>query len=49
MVCHHLIKFGGDRYRSKVVKDIKIPVCHVIKQDHVVKRPGDYNDRNFSR
>ena len=35
MVCHHLVKFGG--YRSCSSRDIIFLICHVIKQDHVIK------------
>ena len=47
MVCHHLTKFGVHRYCSS--RDVMFLVCHVIKQDHVIERSGDYNDRNPSR
>ena len=41
MVCHHLSKFVGHRYCSS--RDMFL-VCHAIKQDHVIKRAGDYSD-----
>ena len=47
MVCHHLTKFGGQRYCSS--RDITFLVCHVIKQVHVIEGSGNYNDRSFSR
>ena len=39
MVCHHLVKFGGHRYCSS--RGIMLLLCHVIKQDHVIKGSGD--------
>ena len=47
MLCHHLAKFGGHRYRSS--RNILFLVCHAIKQDHVIKGSGDYNDRSSSK
>ena len=46
MVCQHLAKYGGHKYFSS--RDMFL-VCHVIRQDHVVKGSDDYNDRNPSR
>ena len=46
MVFPHLAKFGGHRYYSNRAIFL---VCHVIKQDHVVKGLGDHNDRSPSR
>ena len=43
MVYHHLVKFGGLRYCSSTNMFL---VCHVIKQDHMIKGSGDYNDRS---
>ena len=43
MVCQHLSKFGGHRYCSS--RDMMFLVCHVIKQDHVIKGSGGYNNR----
>ena len=43
MVYHHFIKFGGHRYCSS--RDIMFLVCHVIKQDPIIKGSGDYYDR----
>ena len=45
MLCH-LAKFGGHRYC--ISKDMFL-VCHVIKQDHVIKGSSDYNDMSLSR
>ena len=45
MIYHHLAKFDGPRYSSR---DMFL-VRHVIKQDHGMKGPGDYNDKNPSR
>ena len=45
MVYHHLAKFGGHRYCSR---DMFL-LCQVIKQDHIIKRSGDYNDKSPSR
>ena len=45
MVCHRLAKFGGHSYCSS--RNMFL-VCHVIKQDHVIKGLGEYNDRNPS-
>ena len=47
MVSNHLVKFGGHSYCSS--RDIKFLVCHVIKQDSIIKGSGGYNDRNPSR
>ena len=47
IVCHHLTKFGGQGYCSS--RDIIFLVCHVIKQVHVIKGSGNYNDRSLSR
>ena len=44
---NHLAKFGGHRYYSS--KDIMFLVCHVIKQNDVIKGSGKYNDRSTSR
>ena len=41
-VYHHLAKFGGHRRCSS--RNIFL-VYHVIKQDHIIKGSGDYNDR----
>ena len=41
MECHDLAKFGGHKYFSS--RDLMFLVCHVIKQDHVIKASGDYN------
>ena len=42
MVYHHHAKFGDHRYSSN--RDMFL-VCHVIKQEHRIKGPGDYNDK----
>ena len=47
MIYHHYAKFGGHRYCSS--RDIMILVCHVIKQDHIIKGSGDYYIRSPSR
>ena len=47
MVYHHLAKFGGHRYC--ISRDIMFLICNVIKQGHIIKRSGDYNDRSPSR
>ena len=44
MACHLIIKFGDHRYGSS--RYIMILVCHVIKQDHVVKGCSDCKKRN---
>ena len=46
MVYHHFAKFGGHSYCSS--KDMFL-VCHVIKQDLIIKGSCDYNDRIPSR
>ena len=46
MVYHHLAKFGSHRYCSS--KDMFL-VCDVIKQDHMNKGSGNYNDWSPSR
>ena len=45
MEIHHLAKFGGHSYCNS--RNMFL-VCHVIKQDHVIKGLGEYNDRNPS-
>ena len=45
MVCHRFAKFGSHSYCSS--RNMFL-VCHVIKQDHVIKELGKYNDRNPS-
>ena len=35
MVYYHSTKFGGHRHCSS--EDIKVLVCHVISQDHLIK------------
>ena len=47
MVYHDLAKFGGRRYCSS--RDKLFLICHVIKQDYVIKEAGDYNDSSHSR
>ena len=47
MLYHNLAKFGGHRYC--ISRDIKFLVCHVVKQDHIIKGSGGYNDRSPSR
>ena len=47
MVYHCLAKFGGHGHCSS--RDIMCLVCHVIKQDHIIKGSGDYNVRNPSK
>ena len=42
MAYHYLAKFGDHRYCTS--RDMFL-VCHVIKQEHVIKELGDYNDR----
>ena len=39
-VHHYLVKFGRNRYFSRDV----VLVCHVIKQDHIIKGSGDDDD-----
>ena len=39
-VSHHPTKFGGNKHCGS--GDIKISVCHVILQDHVMKEPCDF-------
>ena len=46
MVCHYLPRFDGHRYCSN--RDMFL-VCHKIKQDHLIKVSGDYNDKSSSR
>ena len=46
MLCH-LAKFGGPRYC--ISTDIMFLICHVIKQDHVIKGSCDDNDMSLSR
>ena len=41
MLYDHLVKFGGHRYCSS--RDMCL-VCHVIKQDHLLKGSDDYKD-----
>ena len=47
MVYNHFAQFGGDIYC--ISRDIIFLVCHVIKQDLIIKGSGDYNDRKPSR
>ena len=42
-----LIKFGGLRYCSS--RDNIYLVCHMIKEDHVIKGSDDYNNRRLWR
>ena len=44
---HHLAKFGDHRYCSS--RNVMFLVCHVIRQDLIIKGSGDYKDRNPSR
>ena len=44
MLCHHLAKFRGQRYCSS--RDMFL-VCHVIKQNHVIKGSDDYDNRTI--
>ena len=46
MVYYHLAKFGGHMYCGS--KDILLLVCHVSKQEQIVKGSGDYKDKNPS-
>ena len=39
-------KFGGHRYCSS--GDIMFLVCHLIKQDHIIKRSVDYKKYKLS-
>ena len=39
MVCHHLAKLGSHKYSSN--RDMFL-VCHMIKQDHIIKGGSDY-------
>ena len=45
MVSHDLAKFGSIKYCSN--RDMFL-VCHVIKQDRVIKGSSVYNDRSPS-
>ena len=47
MLYHHLARFDSHRCCSS--RDIMFLVCHMIKQDHITKESGDYNDRRPSR
>ena len=47
MVYHHFAKFGDHKYCSS--RDIFFLVCHVIKQDHIIKGSDKYNNRRPSR
>ena len=46
MVCHHPAKFGSHRYCSS--RGIIFLICRLIKQNHVIKRSAEYNDRCHS-
>ena len=41
---HYLAKFDGHRYCSR--RKIIFLVCHVFKQDYVIKGSDDHNDRS---
>ena len=47
MVGHQLAKFSGHSQCSS--RDIKVLVCHVISQDHVIKRSCDFIGGSSSR
>ena len=46
MLCH-LAKFGG--HRHCISTGIMFLICHVIKQDQVIKGSSDDNDMSLSR
>ena len=43
MLDQHPAKFGGHSYWSSWY--VMFLVCHVIKQDHVINKCSNYNDR----
>ena len=45
MLYHHIAKFGDQVTIGIVVVEMFL-VCHVIKQDHIVKGSGDYEDKS---
>ena len=47
MVSYQPVKFGGHRYSDS--GDIMVFVCHVILQDHVIKKPCDFIGWSLSR
>ena len=47
MVSHHPVKFSGHRHCGS--GDIRIFVCHVTLQDHVIKGPFDFIEKISSR
>ena len=46
-VTDHPTKIGGQKYCSSS-RDMFL-VCHVMKQNDLIKRSDDYNDRNPSK
>ena len=46
MVFYRLSNFDGHRYCSS--RNMFL-ICHVIMQDHVIKKSGDYKDKSPSR
>ena len=46
MVGHYLARSGGHSYCSS--RDIILFVCHLIKENRVIKVSGDYNDTSTS-
>ena len=46
MVKRHLTKFVGHKYFNS--RDVMVLVSHLIKQDHVIKGSGNYNDGSLS-
>ena len=47
MISHIPAKFGGHKYRGS--EDIIFLVCHVISQDHVIKRYSNVMGTSPSR
>ena len=47
MVSYHSTKFGGHRHCSS--EDIKVLVCQVISQDHLIKGSFDFMGKSHSQ